>query len=386
LSMFTQCPKCGSYFRVRDEELHAADGHVRCSLCTNTFNALSHLEPELPQEEDKRPVNLDWMEEAEHSAEDQQTPTTGHDPLTGDLFESTPSAPATSPKSETKPQPDAGPAPAGKTKTAQKKTAQAEGFAPWFDAEAQTSAEPSSMETSSLETSRETSAEITTESSTETSADASEESAAAFSQDQTHANTLPSPFELPADEAASPSRLTALIGRESPAWVVGSITLLMLLGIQFIHMERIYWAQHDWLGGIVSASYQQLTGQVPQERDLEKLRVVRTDMAGTDRDDGHLRVTSVVENHGNSDQPIPAVYVRLEDRWGLNMGHAFFEPEEWVHRETLPDGFAARSRLPLRLELSDPGRDAVSFHIELCWSEGEEYTCRPRRGGAAFTR
>ncbi|MGD8574731.1 MAG: zinc-ribbon and DUF3426 domain-containing protein, partial [Gammaproteobacteria bacterium] len=46
--MFTQCPRCKTYFRVRSEHLRAAHGQVRCSLCEETFNALHYLLEELP--------------------------------------------------------------------------------------------------------------------------------------------------------------------------------------------------------------------------------------------------------------------------------------------------------------------------------------------------
>ncbi|MCP1728604.1 putative Zn finger-like uncharacterized protein [Natronospira proteinivora] len=310
--MFTQCPKCGSYFRVRDEELHAASGEVRCSLCTNTFNALSHLEPELPETGDETEENR------EPEAASESTPSTAdeRDPLTRDLFdEVAESRPETAPEETPEPNPGL------EETTATPK---------W-------SAPPEGM------------------------------------------STALSPFEA-SEQRTPPSR------GESALWMLGSILLLLLLGIQLIHAERHYWTQHAWLGEPVSRVYETVIGEVPRERNLSQLDVIRTDIAGADGESGNLRVTGVVENQGDRDQPLPAVYVRLEDRWGLNMGHGFFGPQDWIYREQLPSGFPARSRLPLRLELSDPGRDAVGFHIELCWPQEEGYACRPQRGGAAFTR
>jgi len=317
--MFTQCPKCGSYFRVRDEELHAAGGEVRCSLCTNTFNALSHLENELPQasddhapEPDKAPsaptVAADEVAAAA-PAEPEAVSASERDPLTRDLFDGSP---------------EHGPDPT----------------------EASATAVPSAGESVPEEVAK---------------------------------DTALSPFEAP-EQRPAPSR------GESALWMLGSIALLLTLAVQLIHAERHYWTQHEWLGAPVSLAYEQLTGQVPQDRDLTQLEVIRADIAGTEQDSSNLRVTGVVENQGDRDQPLPAVYVRLEDRWGLNMGHGFFDPQDWIYREQLPAYFPARTRLPLRLELSDPGQDAVGFHVELCWPEDDGYACRPQRGGAAFTR
>ncbi len=40
--MQTQCPKCETRFRITDAQLDAAEGHVRCSICDEVFNARSN--------------------------------------------------------------------------------------------------------------------------------------------------------------------------------------------------------------------------------------------------------------------------------------------------------------------------------------------------------
>ena len=42
-AMYAQCPQCHTLFRVRAEQLKAAHGHVRCSRCLSTFNAVEVL-------------------------------------------------------------------------------------------------------------------------------------------------------------------------------------------------------------------------------------------------------------------------------------------------------------------------------------------------------
>jgi len=41
--VFTQCPDCATVFRVSAETLRAAQGDVRCGVCSTTFNALENL-------------------------------------------------------------------------------------------------------------------------------------------------------------------------------------------------------------------------------------------------------------------------------------------------------------------------------------------------------
>ena len=44
--MYTQCPDCGTVFRVTAEVLRAAQGAVRCGICSTSFNALEALRDE----------------------------------------------------------------------------------------------------------------------------------------------------------------------------------------------------------------------------------------------------------------------------------------------------------------------------------------------------
>jgi predicted Zn finger-like uncharacterized protein len=63
--VYTQCPDCATVFRVTAEALKAAQGDVRCGVCSTTFNALENLseqafkpgpEPEPPLPDDSMTV------------------------------------------------------------------------------------------------------------------------------------------------------------------------------------------------------------------------------------------------------------------------------------------------------------------------------------------
>ena len=47
--MYTQCPKCLTYFQVTAEHLKVAQGNVRCGQCSNVFSALGNLSEFPPQ-------------------------------------------------------------------------------------------------------------------------------------------------------------------------------------------------------------------------------------------------------------------------------------------------------------------------------------------------
>lgn len=64
--MYTQCPDCGTVFKVTADALRAAQGSVRCGICSTRFSALEYLseEPLLrPHEEDVSPEDTITVEE-----------------------------------------------------------------------------------------------------------------------------------------------------------------------------------------------------------------------------------------------------------------------------------------------------------------------------------
>jgi predicted Zn finger-like uncharacterized protein len=52
--MHTKCPHCETRFRIRAEQLRAAQGQTRCSRCSKIFNALEHLQTSPVSEEEAR--------------------------------------------------------------------------------------------------------------------------------------------------------------------------------------------------------------------------------------------------------------------------------------------------------------------------------------------
>lgn len=64
--MYTQCPDCGTVFKITADALRAAQGSVRCGICSTRFSALEYLseEPLLrPHEEEVSPEDTITVEE-----------------------------------------------------------------------------------------------------------------------------------------------------------------------------------------------------------------------------------------------------------------------------------------------------------------------------------
>ena len=59
--MFTQCPDCGTVFRVSAQALRAAQGTVRCGICSSSFNALEALSEHPVPQQGEEPAHDDTI-------------------------------------------------------------------------------------------------------------------------------------------------------------------------------------------------------------------------------------------------------------------------------------------------------------------------------------
>lgn len=65
--MYTQCPKCLTYFQVTAEHLKVAQGNVRCGQCSNVFSALGNLSESPPQQNTTQKNTADSTSRASRS-------------------------------------------------------------------------------------------------------------------------------------------------------------------------------------------------------------------------------------------------------------------------------------------------------------------------------
>jgi len=70
--MYTKCPECRAVFRVTTEQLHMAEGLVRCGICDSVFNSRDHIE------KDHNPnatTSESWQPENNQDFNDDQWPS-----------------------------------------------------------------------------------------------------------------------------------------------------------------------------------------------------------------------------------------------------------------------------------------------------------------------
>jgi predicted Zn finger-like uncharacterized protein len=403
-SVYTQCSKCETVFRLSAEVLRAAGGQVRCGKCGEVFNALAHL------------------------AEDASAFSTGENSFELEtradsiLASPAPPPPRTPARSE---DPDLAPpgveiarlqildwnasdAPDAPAEPAED---------PNSDASGNTSMEftlpPGELDRIFVETKKggvrprlphvpaPEPAEVEAEEIEVFNAAAPEiaNPAPAPPQDVTPEATeipaaAPSGFEVPEDvrremlrglessadtealegwvqpdrpdlRLASPFDLGQQKSERSIPWLAAAIAAGVLLLAQVVHQNRAWLAAHAPFGGSLRALYSTMGAPVAPPANLSAYQLRQWGVTGEPAGDGTLRVRASILNTAAQLEPYPLLRVTLANRFGGGIGTRDFEPSEYLGRPTAKL-LSPGERVDATLDILDPGKSAEGFEIDVC--------------------
>jgi predicted Zn finger-like uncharacterized protein len=409
-SVFTQCSKCETVFRLSAEVLRAAGGQVRCGKCGEVFNALAHLAedasaftagessfdletraddilrspaPPSPRREQPSPEDfappgveiarlqiLDWDE----SDTSDRPAAESSDPGTEQLGET--SLEFTLPPGEldrifveTKRGVRARMPPAAPQESAEPEeievfnAAQPDTVIPIAPtpksaaptAVALAAASPAAAVAPPAPSGFEVSEEVRLEmlSGIESSADA--ESIVELEQPRRAIRRRRSPFDPTSQESA----------RSFIPWLAAAITAGVLLIVQVVHQNREWLAAHAPLGGSLSRLYSKMGTPVSPPANLSAYQLRQWGVTGDPAGDGTLRLRASILNTAAQLEPYPLLRVTLANRFGGSIGTRDFEPSEYLGKPTAKL-LAPGERTDATLDILDPGKSAEGFEIDVC--------------------
>ena len=402
-SVYTQCSKCETVFRLSAEVLRAAGGQVRCGKCGEVFNALAHLAEDAsaftagessfdletradsilespappstrrapPSTEEFAPPGveiarlqiLDWNEN-DASAEPSAEPS---DPATEQLSET--SLEFTLPPGEldrifveTKkgvrarvppaaPQESAEPEEIEVFNAADPNSAVPIAAIPKSAVPAAASTAPDSSAPGGFEVPEEVRLEML--SGIESSPDA--ESIAELEQPSRPVRRRRSPFDHAPQESA----------RGLMPWLAAAIAAGVLLIAQVVHQNREWLAAHAPLGGSLRALYSKMGAPVTPPANLSAYQLRQWGVTGDPAAEGTLRVRASILNTAAQLEPYPLLRVTLANRFGGSIGTRDFEPSEYLGKPTAKF-LAPGERADATLDILDPGKSAEGFEIDVC--------------------
>ena len=309
MSMTTQCPSCGTMFRVTPLQLQAQHGMVRCGRCATVFDGFKALatlpvetppeplprgEPPLPADEPPRPEPVQFAEPAEPA------PATAEEVL-----------------------PDAS--------AAEIEAVEA--------APAEPAAAPAETETIEREA-----APITP--------------------------VVQAQFEEPHAESIStftpPDSKVPL--RRKVGWMVGSLVLLLVLGAQFIYLYRgDIAAAAPEARPLLAAWCKSLQCTVALPQQPRQISIEASDMQAADTaNPGLIILTATLRNQATITLGYPALDVVLTNTREHTVARRIFLPAEYLAgNNDWRAGIAPSAEITIRLNIDSGDLGAAGFRLEL---------------------
>jgi len=413
-SLFTQCAKCETVFKLSAEVLRAAGGQVRCGRCGEVFNALARLAEDataFPTGESP----LDMETRADEILHSTVVPASASAPAKELEWPEPPGEPKESKETEDlatadvdfarlqvlelydDDQPPAAAAPTAKGRAESKPESKPE-------SKGESKAEPKAIPKTVPKTGVKA-AKPGSEVRAGGTEDAAREASLEFTLPPGELDRIfvePKPRPVPAPRATTPAvvetsespqkRVSGLevpdeVRREMLAgfreaslpeiavprglnlpfavWLCAAIVLALTLGAQMLHENRDWLAAHAPLGSHLRAVYTALGLAMPAPANLSAYQLRQWGVTGDPAANGTLRVRASILNTAAQLQPYPLLRVTLANRFGSRIGTRDFEPAEYLGKPMLRM-LAPGERADATLDILDPGKDAEGFEIDVC--------------------
>jgi hypothetical protein len=167
--------------------------------------------------------------------------------------------------------------------------------------------------------------------------------------------------DLRTPPAPKPSR--PLLG--AAGWLLG-VVLVLGLAVQLIDMDRAALSQNPVIGPSLQALYAALGRPLTKSSAVSEWDVGALNVTTDPDSPGALSITGSLTNGAGFVQPWPYLRVVLTDRFGATLRSRDFKPADYLPQgqagTALAPGLAAR----FRLDIVDPGADAVGFSLTPC--------------------
>ncbi|HEY3644047.1 MAG TPA: DUF3426 domain-containing protein [Gammaproteobacteria bacterium] len=334
--MFTTCTNCGSRFRLNVAQLTAAQGSVRCGKCGEIFDAYEVLEgadvpPQMPEPSiTPKPVETDDvpLQISDEAAPEFEMPMAAEDePIT--------SAP--------------------KLKATRKSQLPIDDLFDGIDAGDPLAREPGIGDLDAVQTAEATPAESVGLDYEDAIKPLPDELADGTPRSYAHVDDLAQP---PAPKPRHPLR-------SGLTWLA-VLGLALLLAAQLVDVYRQPLSQNPVIGPSLQALYARLGRPLAGSGSVSQWGVDALNVTTDPDSAGALSITGSLTNGAGAVQPWPELRVVLTDRFGEALRSRDFKPAEY-----LPAGQAVSQLAPglsahFRLDIMDPGAEAVGFSLTPC--------------------
>lgn len=186
---------------------------------------------------------------------------------------------------------------------------------------------------------------------------------AALREAQQQASTLaeaankPMPYAIPERPGWKPVLALA-------AWLIGSLALLVLLGLQYAYFNRDTLSQNPLLRPALEAMCLELRCTLPLREDISKFELRDRKVESHPSESNGLMITAQIVNRADFVQPYPELEITFKNLQDKLIVKRSFLPEEYLQGVDISRGFPASQYVSIVLEIVDPGPIAINYYFE----------------------
>jgi predicted Zn finger-like uncharacterized protein len=167
------------------------------------------------------------------------------------------------------------------------------------------------------------------------------------------------------DLPARPPRKPRRPAHTAAGWS-GIALLAILLAVQLVHVDREALGQNLVIGPSLKALYAAFGDPLPAAESVSDWDVSGVNVTTDPGAPGALSITGSLTNQASYAQPWPFLRVVLTDRYGETLRARDFKQDEYLPGTQSNVQLAGGLTSHFRLDIVDPGADAVGFTLTPC--------------------
>jgi len=149
-------------------------------------------------------------------------------------------------------------------------------------------------------------------------------------------------------------------------WVAGIAALALLFVLQVIHSQRDDLVKSPRLGPVIAGSYDFFGLSLLSPTDLSAYELRQWGAASDPNEANRLMLRASIVNRATYAQPLPLLRLVLQDRFGGTLGMRDIGPADYLPGAGAPDLLQPGQRADALIRIVDPGTDAVGFELDIC--------------------
>ena len=160
---------------------------------------------------------------------------------------------------------------------------------------------------------------------------------------------------------AKPPRKTSM----NAGWSAGIFILSLILFAQITYWQRDEWAKQPELRPYIEKACKTiLRCKLAAKRSIDKLELLSRNIYTHPNTKEALMISAVIANKADFAQPYPLLLVSMSNVRGQIVAQRYFKPAEYLPTLSSTEIFQSNATLTVKLEIVDPGNDAIAFELD----------------------